>query len=50
MRSRAAGPLTVIANLAAFSACACLAYARNLDAVLCTIRFASDRITKTYGR
>ena len=31
MRSRAAGPLTVIANLAAFSACACLAFARNIN-------------------
>lgn len=33
MRSRAAGPLTVIANLAAFSACACLAFARNINAL-----------------
>jgi hypothetical protein len=31
MKSRAAGPLTVIANLAAFSACACLAFARNIN-------------------
>jgi hypothetical protein len=33
MSSRAAGPLTVIANLAAFSACACLAFARNINAL-----------------
>ena len=33
MRSRLAGPLTVIANLAAFSACACLAFARNINAL-----------------
>jgi hypothetical protein len=33
MRSRAAGLLTVIANLAAFSACACLAFARNINAL-----------------
>jgi hypothetical protein len=33
MRSRAAGPLTVIANLTAFSACACLAFARNINAL-----------------
>ena len=31
MRSRAAGPLTVIVSLAAFSACACLAFARNIN-------------------
>ena len=34
MRSRATGPLTVIANLAAFSTCACLAFARNINALL----------------
>jgi hypothetical protein len=33
MRSRAAGPLTVIANLAAFGACACIAFARNINAL-----------------
>jgi hypothetical protein len=33
MRSRVTGPLTVIANLAAFSACACLAFARNINAL-----------------
>jgi len=33
MSLRAAGPLTVIANLAAFSACACLAFARNINAL-----------------
>ncbi len=33
MSSRFAGPLTVIANLTAFSACACLAFARNVNAL-----------------
>ena len=33
MSSRVTGPLTVIANLAAFSACACLAFARNINAL-----------------
>jgi hypothetical protein len=33
MRSRLVGPLTVTANLAAFSACACLAFARNINAL-----------------
>jgi hypothetical protein len=33
MRSRVTGPLTVIANLAAFGACACLAFARNINAL-----------------
>jgi hypothetical protein len=33
MKSRAVDPLTVIANLAAFSACACLAFARNINAL-----------------
>jgi hypothetical protein len=33
MKSRATGPLTVIANLVAFSACACLAFARNINAL-----------------
>ena len=33
MSSRVAGPLTVIANLAAFGACACLAFARNINAL-----------------
>jgi hypothetical protein len=33
MRSRITGSLTVIANLAAFSACACLAFARNINAL-----------------
>jgi len=33
MRLRAAGPLTVIANLVAFGACAFLAFARNINAL-----------------
>ena len=33
MSSRTAGPLTVIANLTAFSACACIAFARNINAL-----------------
>jgi hypothetical protein len=33
MRSRDTGPLTVIVNLAAFSACACFAFARNINAL-----------------
>jgi hypothetical protein len=33
MKSRAAGPLRVIASLAVFSACACLAFARNINAL-----------------
>ena len=33
MRSRITGPLTVIANLAAFGACACIAFARNINAL-----------------
>jgi hypothetical protein len=33
MRSRATGPLTVIASLAVFGACACLAFARNINAL-----------------
>ncbi len=33
MKSRVAGPPTVIVNLAAFGACACLAFARNINAL-----------------
>jgi hypothetical protein len=33
MRSRAAGPLTLVANLAAFGVCAVLAFARNIHAL-----------------
>jgi hypothetical protein len=33
MSSRIAGPLTVIANLAAFGACACIAFVRNINAL-----------------
>jgi hypothetical protein len=33
MSSRIAGPLTVVVNLAAFSACACVAFVRNINAL-----------------
>jgi hypothetical protein len=43
MRARASGALTVIANLAAFSACACLAFARNINALFYAYDGSAER-------